>query len=156
MWRQEMSDNLDVIVLDDDEGVCSVVAEVIEAFYTWGKVHSFTDVDKAIVYCLGREVGVAIFVVDVYLSGKNAFSFLDAIVDKYPMAFEDAIIITGLASEDVVNVCIASDINYLLEKPIRPYALQLAVRAIVSKYMHFAKKLYMNPELMKSVAKYIT
>jgi len=149
-----MTDSLDVIVLDDDKGVCEVVTDIIKEFYTWGKVHSFTDVDQAISYCLGRDVGVAIFVVDVYLSGKNAFSFLDAIADKYPMAFEDAVIITGRASEDVVNVCIASDINYLLEKPIRPYALQLAVRAIVSKYLRFAKKLYMNPELMKSVAKF--
>ena len=149
-----MTDTLDVIVIDDDKGVCEVVTDIIKDFYTWGNVYSFTDVDQAISYCLGRDVGVAIFVVDVYLSGKNAFSFLDAIADKYPMAFEDAVIITGRASEDVVNVCIASDINYLLEKPIRPYALQLAVRAIVSKYLRFAKKLYMNPELMKSVAKF--
>ena len=151
-----MTDTLDVIVIDDDKGVCEVVIDIIKDFYTWGNVHSFTDVDQAISYCLGRDVGVAIFVVDVYLSGKNAFSFLDAIADKYPLAFEDAVIITGKASADIVNVCIASDINYLLEKPIRPYALQLAVRAIVSKYLRFAKKLYMNPELMKSVAKFAT
>lgn len=151
-----MTDTLDVVVLDDDQGVCDVVTDIIKDFYTWGNVYSFTDVDEAISYCLSREVGVAIFVVDVYLSGKNAFSFLDAIADKYPMAFEDAVIITGKASADIVNVCIASDINYLLEKPIRPYALQLAVRAIVSKYLRFAKKLYMNPELMKSVAKFTT
>lgn len=151
-----MTDTLDVVVLDDDQGVCEVVTDIIKDFYTWGNVYSFTDVDEAISYCLSREVGVAIFVVDVYLSGKNAFSFLDAIADKYPMAFEDAVIITGKASADIVNVCIASDINYLLEKPIRPYALQLAVRAIVSKYLRFAKKLYMNPELMKSVAKFTT
>jgi DNA-binding NtrC family response regulator len=151
-----MTDTLDVIVLDDDKGVCDVVTEIIMDFYAWGKVYSFTDVDKAISYCLGRDGGVAIFVVDVYLSGKNAFSFLDAIADKYPMAFEDSIIITGKASADIVNVCIASDINYLLEKPIRSYALQLAVRAIVSKYLRFAKKLYMNPELIKSVAKFTT
>ncbi len=151
-----MTDTLDVIVLDDDANVCDHVTNVIKDFYAWGQVYSFTDVDKAIGYCLSREVGAAIFVVDVYLSGKNAFSFLDAIADKYPMAFEDCIIITGWASEDVVNTCIASDINYLLEKPIRSYALQLAVRAIGAKYMRFAKKLYMNPELMKSVAKFST
>jgi DNA-binding NtrC family response regulator len=151
-----MTDTLDVIVLDDDQGVCELVTDIIKDFYTWGNVHPFTDVNQAISYCLGRDVGVAIFVVDVYLSGKNAFSFLDAIADKYPLACEDTIIITGKASSDIVNVCIASNINYLLEKPIRPYALQLAVRAIVSKYLRFAKKLYMNPELMKSVAKFTT
>ena len=151
-----MTDTLDVIVLDDDKGVCEVIADIIKDFYTWGSIHSFTDVDQSISYCLGRDVGVAIFVVDVYMPGKNAFSFLDAIADKYPMAYEDAIIITGKASADIVNVCIASDISYLLEKPIRPYALQLAVRAIVSKYLRFAKKLYMNPELMESVAKFTT
>ncbi|MDQ1277304.1 MAG: Response regulator, partial [Thermodesulfobacteriota bacterium] len=35
-------------------------------------------------------------------------------------------------------------------------ALQLAVRANVSKYLRFVKKPYMNPELMKSVAKFTT
>ncbi|MDQ5984838.1 MAG: hypothetical protein CSYNP_00536 [Syntrophus sp. SKADARSKE-3] len=149
-----MSDTLDVIVLDDDDAVCEVVTDLIKDFYTWGQVYAFTDVDKAIKFCMNRDFGVAIFVVDVYLSGKNAFSFLDAIADKFPMAFEDTVIITGNASADIVNICLASDINYLLEKPIRPYALQLAVRAIVSKYLHFVKKLHMNPALMESLAKF--
>ena len=64
-----MSDGLDVIVLDDDPGICEIVSELIESFYTWGKVHYFSDPDKAISFCLERDIGVAIFVVDVFLGG---------------------------------------------------------------------------------------
>lgn len=147
-----MSEGLDVIVVDDDPGVCRVITETIERFYTWGEVIAFTDTDQAISYCQNRETGVAIFVLDVFMGEKTAFIFLDAIADKFPMAAEDTIIITGNASDDVVNMCVASDITCLLEKPIRSYALQLAVRAIVAKYIKFAKKLLKDPVLAQSVA----
>ncbi|MBW1739561.1 MAG: response regulator [Deltaproteobacteria bacterium] len=149
-----MSDGLDVIIVDDDANVCEVVSEIISRFYTWGDVLAFTDADEAKLYCLSRDIGVAIFVVDVFLGEKSAFYFLDAIAEKFPMAQEDAIIITGNANDDVVNMCIASDINYLLEKPIKPYALQLAVRAIVTKYLKFAKKLLRDPAFSESVSKF--
>lgn len=149
-----MADNLDVIILDDDAGVCDVLSEIVTDFHSWGKVYAFTDENRAIEHCLQREGNVAVFIVDVYLSGRNAFSFLEAIADKYPMVYEDTIIITGNASSDVVNMCLVAGINYLLEKPIRPFALELAVRAIVSKYVHFARKLYLNPGLMESVRKF--
>ena len=110
-----MSDELDVIVIDDDPSVCEVISEIIRSFYTWGDVISFTDVDKAISYCLSREVGVGIFVIDVFLGGKSGFCFLDSIKAKFPAAPEDSIIITGSASDDVVNMCISSDVTYLLE-----------------------------------------
>jgi len=70
------------------------------------------------------------------------------------MAHQDTIIITGNANDEVVKMCVASDITYLLEKPIRPYALQLAIRAIVSKYVKFAKKLLQDPLFAKSVIKF--
>ncbi len=149
-----MADNLDVIILDDDAGVCDVLSEIVTEFHSWGKVYAFTDENRAIEHCLNRKGNVAIFIVDVFLSGRNAFSFLESIADKFPMAYEDTIIITGKASGDVVNMCLVAGINYLLEKPVRPFALQLAVRAIVSKYVHFARKLYLNPDLMESVAKF--
>ncbi len=147
-----MSEGLDVIVVDDDPGVCQVITEIIERFYAWGEVIPFTDPDQAISYCQNRETGVAIFVLDVFLGEKTAFIFLDSIADKFPMAGVDSIIITGNASDDVVNMCVASDITCLLEKPIRSYALQLAVRAIVAKYIKFAKKLLKDPVLAESVA----
>jgi len=50
-------------------------------------------------------------------------------------------------------MCVASDVSYLLEKPIKPYALQLAVRAIVAKYLKFSKKLMQEPEFASTVAK---
>jgi response regulator of citrate/malate metabolism len=147
-----MSDSLDVIIVDDEPMVCSVITELIKTFYIWGDVLSFTDVDKAIAYCRQKESGVAIFVLDVFMGNETGFGFLEAITYRFPMAYEDTIIMTGNASEDVVNMCIASDITYLIEKPIRTFTLQLAVRAIVSKYIRFAKKLMENPVLVQRVA----
>ena len=148
-----MADGLDVIILDDDPGICELISEFIESFYTWGRVYCFSDSDKAISYCLEREIGVAIFVVDVFLGGLSGFYFLDAIEEKYPAVYEDTIIISGNANDDVVNMCLASNVNYLLEKPVKPYALQLAVRAVTAKYLDFAKKLIDNPEFAESVAR---
>jgi len=91
--------------------------------------------------------------VDVFLGEKSGFYFLDAIEEKFPVVHDDTIIISGNASDDVVNMCVASDVSYLLEKPIKPYALQLAVRAIVAKYLKFSKKLMQEPEFASTVAK---
>jgi DNA-binding NtrC family response regulator len=148
-----MSDGLDVIVLDDDAGISQVLKELIESFYTWGDVVCFSNADKAMAHCLAHESGVAIFVVDVFLKGLSGFFFLDSIESKFPAAHEDAIIISGKASEDVVNMCLASNVTYLLEKPVKPYALQLAVRAITSKYLAFAKRLLRDPALAGSIAR---
>jgi response regulator of citrate/malate metabolism len=148
-----MTDGLDVIIVDDDHMICELVTDMIEQFYTWGKVISFTDATEAVSYCHSHETGVAIFVLDVFLADTTGFNFLDAIVDKFPMAHQDTIIMTGMAGEDVVDMCIASDITHLLEKPIRPYALQLAIRTIVAKYIRFAKRLLLDPSFAESVAR---
>ena len=147
-----MSDGLDVIIVDDDPMVCEVLAEIVKRFYTWGDVLVFTDADEAIFYCMNRTVSVAIFVVDIFLKGKSGFFFLDAISEKFTSAHEDTIIITGNADDDVVNMCVASEVNHLLEKPIRPYALQLAIRSITSKYLKFAKKILQDPIFAKNVS----
>lgn len=147
-----MSDGLDVIIVDDDAEVCDALSEAIGSFYTWGDVLAFSDEEEAALYCMNRDVGIAIFVVDVFLGEKSGFYFLDTISDKFPSAHQDAIIITGNASDDVVNMCIASDVNHLLEKPIRSYALQLAVRAVLAKYLKFAKKVLEDKEFADSVA----
>ena len=147
-----MSEGLDVIIVDDDPAVCDLIATVIKRFYTWGEVLPFTDSNEATKYCLDRDIGVAIFIVDVFLGGVSGFFFLDTIEEKFPTAHSDAIIITGNASDDIVNMCIASDVNHLLEKPIKPYALQLAVRAIAEKYLKFAKKLFQDPDFAKNVS----
>ena len=146
-----MSDGLDVIIVDDDPTVCEVLREIVERFYTWGRIISFSDVDEAVTYCLSREVGVAIFIVDVFLRGKSGFYFLDVIEERFPEVHNDTIIITGHASDDVVNMCVASGVNHLLEKPVRPYALQLAVRAIVSKYLQFAKRILRDPDFAENL-----
>ena len=148
-----MSDGLDVIVIDDDPGICEIIAELIENFYTWGKVQWFSNPDEALDFCLKRDSGVAIFVVDVFLGGLSGFYFLDALEQKYPTAHEDTIIISGNASDDVVNMCLASNVNHLLEKPLKPYALQLAVRAITAKYLDFAKKLLQDQGFAENVAR---
>ena len=149
-----MSDGLDVIIVDDDPSVCKVISEIIKEFYSWGEVIAFTDINEALSYCESKETGVAIFILDVFMGDRTGFSFLDIVTEKFPMAYEDSIIITGNASDDVVNMCVASDITYLLEKPIRAYALQLAVRAIVAKYIRFAKKLLEDPSFAESVGRF--
>ena len=147
-----MSDGLDVIVVDDDPDVCYVISEVIRKFYTWGEVAAFSDIDAAVASCRQKKAGVAIFVLDVFMGNETGFGFLDAIIDKFPMAYEDTIIITGNASDEIVNMCIAANISYLIEKPVRTYTLQLAVRAIVAKYVRFAKRLLDDPVLAQTVS----
>lgn len=142
-----MCQGLNVIILDDDPHVCETVAEIINRFYVWGDVIPFTDASEAVQYCRGQETGMAIFVVDVFLEHETAFTFLDSISDKFLTAYEDAIVMTGNASDDVVNICVASDITYLLEKPVKPYTLQLAVTALVSKYIGFAQRFTAHPAL---------
>jgi len=146
-----MSQGLDLIIVDDDPEVCETVLDIIKKFYVWGDVIAFTEASEASEYCMTHGTGVAIFVLDVFLQGETAFTFLDTISEKYSMAYEDSIIITGNASDDVVDICVASDITHLLEKPVRSYALQLAVRAIVNKYMMFAKKLMAEPDLAELI-----
>jgi CheY-like chemotaxis protein len=148
-----MADGLDVVVLDDDPGISQVIKELIESFYSWGKVVAFSDAEKAIQWCLKRDVGLSIFVVDVFLKGMSGFSFLESIEPKFPSAHQDAIVISGRASDDVVDMCLASNVTYLLEKPIRPYALQLAVRAVTAKYLDFAKRLLRDPTLARNISR---
>ena len=148
-----MPEGLNVIIVDDDPSVCKVIFEIIKRFYSWGEVLAFTDVAEAKAYCETQGSGVAIFVLDVFMGNATGFSFLDMIVDKFPMAHEDTIIITGNANDDVVNMCVAAEITHLLEKPIKPYALQLSVRTIVSKYIKFAKRLLNDPDFADNVSR---
>ncbi len=147
-----MPDGLDVIIVDDDPAVCQMITEVVKGFYSWGQVRTFTQSNEAILYCLSCKYGVAIFIVDVFLGGKSGFSFLDAVEKKFPSAHQDAIIVSGNASDDVVNMCMASNVHHLLEKPLRPFALQFAVRAIAEKYLSFAKRLLEDQEFARSIA----
>jgi response regulator of citrate/malate metabolism len=146
-----MSQGLDVVILDDDEQMCMLLREMISGFYNLGEVHAFTNLLDARTFCFNSGTGLGIFVLDVFLGENNAFDFLDAIGVHYPMAPEDAIIITGAANDDVVDMCMATGVNYLLEKPIRRYAMQFAVRAIAGKYQKFALKLMRDPSFAQSV-----
>jgi response regulator of citrate/malate metabolism len=150
-----MSGGLDVIIVDDDPNVCELLSEIITRFYTWGEVFVFTSIDEAVEYCHLRTSGIAIFVIDVFLNEKTGFMFLDMIAQKYPSAPDDTIMITGDANDDVVNTCVATGVNHLLEKPIRPFALQLAVRAIMAKYLNFTKKLIEDPSFLQQCSRLI-
>lgn len=149
-----MRSGLPIIIVDDDPAVCRVTSEIVKTFYVWGEILVFTDSDEALLYCQSQEMGVAVFILDVFLGKRTGFGFLQEILSKFPMAAQDTIIMTGDASDEVVDTCINSDITYLLEKPIRPYALQLAVRAIVSKYVKFAKKLLLDPSFAEHIASF--
>jgi len=146
-----MSDGLDILIIDDEKELCDVLSSQIEKFYTWGDVTTCTDVERAVSYCRSRPGSIMIFVIDVFVGESNGFLFLDAIADKYPNCYHDTIMITGNANDDVVDMCVASGVNHLLEKPVRPYALQLAVRSIVSKYLKFAKMLLNDPEFAENI-----
>lgn len=146
-----MASGLDVIVVDDDPITCEMVSKTIQSFYSWGDVRTFTSADEAREFCLNRDVGLAIFVVDVYLDRQSGFFFLDSLEEKYPAVYQDTIMITGSASDEVVDMCVASEVNHLLEKPVKPYALQLAVRSIVTKYLNFSKRLLRDPAFAEAV-----
>ena len=148
-----MSGGLDLIILDDDSSVCNIISDIVKSFYTWGDVICFVDVDEALSYCQGCDIGVGIFIIDVFLGGQSGFDFIKKIEEKFPSIYEDAIIITGNADDEMVNKCISSNVNYLLEKPIMSYALQLAVRSIAMKYMTFAKRLLRDPVFAADVSK---
>jgi DNA-binding NtrC family response regulator len=151
--EKEMLNGLDVIIVDDDPSVCEVVTHMVQSFYTWGEVRSFTSAEEAIRHCLNQKYGVGIFILDIMMGNETGFDLLDAISEKYPMAYEDAIIITGNASDDVVQMCVSTDITHLIEKPIRLHTLQMAVRTIVAKYTKFAKRIMMDPQLAKTLTK---
>jgi DNA-binding NtrC family response regulator len=148
-----MPEGLDIIIVDDDPSVANLTSIAVKKFYTWGHVFVFTDIEEAITYSLNRPIGIAIFIVGVFLNGASGFYFLDAVAKKFPTAHKDTIMITGNPSDDVVNMCVASKVNYLLEKPVKPYTLQLAVRAITEKYLDFTKKLMKDPILAASMAR---
>ena len=148
-----MSGGLDLIIIDDDSSVCNLISDIVKSFYTCGDVICFVDVDEALSYCQGCDIGVGIFIIDVFLGGQSGFDFIKKIEKKFPSIYEDTIIITGNADDEMVNKCISSNVNYLLEKPIMPYALQLAVRSIAMKYMTFAKRLLRDPVFAADVSK---
>ena len=149
-----MSDVLDLIIIDDDPDVCKTISYIVNSFYTLGDVIDFVDAEEALSYCLGCDIGVGIFIIDVYLDSLSGFDFIQKIERRFPSIYEDTIIITGNASDEMVNRCISSNVNYLLEKPIMPYALQLAVRSIAMKYLTFARRLLRDPVFAADVSKF--
>lgn len=148
-----VSEGLDILIIDDEQDVCDVLSGQVKKFYTWGEVITHTDVDRAIEYCLIRDGSIMLFILDVFVGRNNGFYLLDAIADKYPNAPHDTIMITGSANDDVVDMCVASGVSHLLEKPVKTYALQLAVRAIVSKYLKFAKRLLADPDFAETIGR---
>jgi len=150
-----MSNGLDIIIVDDEPAVCESLADIITKFYNWGEVFVFSDDEEAALYCMSRAAGIAVFIVDVFLKDKSGFLFLDAISKKYQTAYEDSIMITGYCNDDIVDMCVAAGINHLLEKPIRPYVLQLAVRAIASKYRIFANRLINDKVFLQECSKLV-
>ena len=149
----ELTPNIkvDAIILDDDPQVCQALESLFNEFHVWGQVHAFSDYDEAVEFCNQRKSNLAIFILDVYLNGPTAFDFLEEVQDRYPMAADDAIIITGKADQEVVDRCMQARVNHLLEKPVRAYAFQFAVRAITSKYERFAPRLLNDPEFAASL-----
>lgn len=146
-----MSNGLDVIILDDDPAIAALLETQVRKFHRLGKVYAFRDFLEARTFCFQRDSSLAIFVLDAFLGRYSAFDFLAAMSVHYPLAAEDTLIVTGLADDELVNRCMAAGVNHLLEKPIRPYALQFAIRAIASKYLRFAKQITGDADLARQV-----
>lgn len=147
---------LDLIILDDEPEVARVLGLMAEEFYSWGKVRVFTDYLEARTFCFNRGASLGIFLLDVYLGEYSAFDFIEAVRLHYPMAPDDTIVITGLADESIVESCLVAGVGYLLEKPVKPFSLQFAVRTLVSKYVRFAPKLMSDPALARDIQRIIT
>ena len=81
-----MAAGLPVIIVDDDPDVCDVISSILERFYSWGEILTFTDFDEALLYCMTQQTGVAIFILDVYMGGRTGFAFLEAIHHRFPVA----------------------------------------------------------------------
>jgi response regulator of citrate/malate metabolism len=146
-----MNRGLDVVILEDDPAVLGVLTAQVGRFYRHGEVRPFGDFLEARTFCFGRDSSLAIFVLDAFLGQYTAFDFLEAVAVHYPLAAEDTLVVTGRASDELVNRCMAAGVNHLLEKPIKPYALQFAIRAIASKYLRFAKQITGDAELARQV-----
>ncbi len=143
--------SLDVIILDDNQIVAEMLQGMVRKYYSWGQVKAFTNLSQARSYCLERETRVAIFIIDVYLENGTGFGFLESLAQEYPLAAEDTIIVAGLANDEVVERCLDLGITHLLEKPVSPYGLELAVRSVVAKYTKFLKILAEDPGLEEMV-----
>ena len=141
-----MRRGLDIIILDNEPIICESISNILGNFYTWGDIHSFTEISKAVSHVFVRDVCLGIYIVDVFLEESNGFQFLDAIKPKNPLVYNDAVMITAYASDNVVDMCLASGINYLLEKPVKPYELQFTIRSLIEKYVRVAMKLNKIPE----------
>lgn len=145
---------LEVIVLDDNRVVAEMIQEMIERFYTWGRVHSFTSISEARRFCLKREARVAIFILDAYLENGTGLGFIESLAEEYPLAAEDTVVVTGMANKEIVERCLELGITHLLEKPVSPYGLELAVRSVVAKYTNFLNTLSQDPafeEMVKNI-----
>ena len=141
-----MARGIDIIILDEEPIICESISTILRGFYTWGDIYSFTRIDEAISHVFLRDVCIGIFIVDVYLEERNGFQFLEAIKTKNPMVCNDAVMMTENASDAVVDKCLASRINNLLEKPIKPYELQFTIRSVIEKYVRVAKEVYEIPD----------
>jgi DNA-binding NarL/FixJ family response regulator len=142
---------LDIIIVDNSKSICEAIARMANRFYTYGGIHSFTNPDEALSYCMSRKYGIAVFIVDVFLGGRTGFAFLDELSERYQSIYQDSIITADNATGDLVDMCTKSEVYHLLEKPIGKYSLELAIRSIAMKYIRFAEAMQNDPEFAKWV-----
>ena len=123
-----MEKKLSILLVDDE----AIVGNRLKPALTkiGYDVEAFEDPKDAMLRLDEKEFDIVI--TDIMMSEVNGIQLLEFVQSKNERT--KVIMITGYASEDVVNRCVASDVHHLLEKPIEPYALQLALRAIVAKY----------------------
>ncbi|KMY66106.1 hypothetical protein AAU61_19380 [Desulfocarbo indianensis] len=144
-----MAEGLDIIVVDDDRDVLECLEQSLRQFCKWGEIFCFNDAIQAKIYCEHRQTNMALFILDVFMGSYNAFDFLNEIKVKFPLAAHDTVMITGMADQKVVDLCLESGVNHLLIKPLDYYSLQFSIRSIMAKYLWFANHLNSDPSFAR-------
>ena len=106
------SDSVTVLHVDDEPGLCEVVAEFLEHRHGWLDVETATDAASGIEYV--RQDGVDCVVSDYDMPDKDGLEFLRSLRKEYPdLPF---ILYTGKGSEEIASDAISAGVDDYLQK----------------------------------------
>jgi response regulator RpfG family c-di-GMP phosphodiesterase len=141
-----------LLVIDGQEQNCELLEQMLKSFCNLANIKTFMDPDKAKAYCLNHQEKIFIIIVNVYLGGSTAFSFINELLPTIPTVNQDTIILTGADTPDILQSCREWGVHHVLVKPFEIHQLELAVRSIVSKYTAFAPMILRDDALMSKVS----
>ena len=143
---------IDLIFVDDDREICNLMQE---HFHRWGLRYFkiFSDVHKAVEYCLSQDLGIAIFIIDYDLAGQTGLFFLDQVRRKFPNAYLDAIILSGHCDAHFNDLCSSAGVTHVFRKPCDFNALSNTVLSIAKKYEPYLYFVRHGSSLVEQVIK---